>query len=70
MRPHFHIKLTESDQAEIAAWTRRVLVGSGAAGIALLATVLFHHLFEQNMGNLARNSPPALAENTGPTAPQ
>jgi hypothetical protein len=70
MRPHNHIKLTESEQAEIAAWTRRVLAGSGFAGIALLATVLFQHLFEQNMGNLARTSPPALAENTGPAAPQ
>jgi len=70
MRPHFHIKLTEADQAEIAAWTRRVLAGSGFAGIALLATVLFQHLFDQNSGSAARTSPPTLAENTGPALPQ
>jgi len=69
MRPHFHIKLTEADQAEIASWTRRVLAGSGFVGIALLATVLFQHLFEQNSGS-ARTSPPTLAENTGPALPQ
>jgi hypothetical protein len=70
MRPHFHIKLTEADQAEIAAWTRRVLFGSGFAGIALLATVLFQHLFVQNSGSAARLSPPALAENASAAAPQ
>jgi hypothetical protein len=70
MRPHIHTKLTESEQADIAAWTRRVLAGSGFAGIALLATVLLQHLFEQNSGSAARTSPPALAENTGPAAPQ
>jgi len=70
MRPHFHIKLTEPEQADIAAWTRRVLAGSGFVGIALLATVLFQHLLEQNTGSAARTSPPALAENTGPAVPQ
>ena len=69
MRPHIHIKLTEADQAEIAAWTRRVLAGSGFAGIVLLATVLFQHLFVQNSGSAARFSPPALAENAGAAAP-
>ena len=69
MRPHLHIKLTESEQAEIDAWTRRVLAGSGFVGIALLASVLFQHLFEQNTGGAARTSPPALAENTGSAAP-
>jgi hypothetical protein len=70
MRPHFHIKLTEPEQADIAAWTRRVLAGSGFVGITLLATVLFQYLFEQNTGSAARTSPPALAENTGPAVPQ
>ena len=70
MRPHFHIKLTEPEQADIAAWTRRVLAGSGFVGITLLATVLFQHLFEQNTGSAARTSPPALAENASPTAPR
>ena len=69
MRPQIHIKLTEAEQAEIAAWTRRVLAGSGFAGIALLATVLFQHLFEQKSGSAERTSPPALAENAGPAAP-
>jgi len=70
MRPHFHIKLTEPEQAYIDAWTRRVLAGSGFAVMVLLAMVLFQHLFEQNSGSAARTSPPALAENTGPAAPQ
>jgi hypothetical protein len=68
MRPQIHIKLTEAEQAEIAAWTRRVLAGSGFAGIVLLAMVLFQHLFVQNSGSAARISPPALAENA-PAAP-
>ena len=70
MRPQIHIKLTEAEQAEIAAWTRRVLAGSGFAGMVLLATVLFQHLFVQNSGSAARISPPALAENASPAAPQ
>jgi hypothetical protein len=70
MRPQIHIKLTEAEQAEIAAWTRRVLAGSGFAGIVLFATVLFQHLFVQNSGSAGRTSPPALAENTSPAAPQ
>ena len=70
MRPQIHIKLTEAEQAEIAAWTRRVLAGSGFAAIALLATVLFQHLIEQKSGSATRTSPPTLAENTGPAAPE
>jgi hypothetical protein len=70
MRPHFHIKLTEAEQADIAAWTRRVLAGSGFACIALLAAVLFQHFFQPNSASAARTSPPALAKNTGPAAPQ
>ena len=70
MRPHIHIKLTEAEQAYVATWKRRVLAGYGFAVMALLATVLFQHLFEQNTGSVARVSPPALAENTSPAAPQ
>ena len=70
MRPHIHIKLTESEQAYVATWKGRVFAVYGFAVMALLATVLFQHLFEQNAGSVARNSPPALAENTSPAAPQ
>ena len=70
MRPNFHIKLTEAEQAEIARWKRRVLGGYGIVIVALLAAVLVHHLFEQNPGSMAQNESPALAKNTSPTAPQ
>jgi hypothetical protein len=70
MRPRIHIELTKSEQACVAGWTRRVLAGFGVAVMALLATVLFQHLFEQDTGSLARIGPPALAENTSPAAPQ
>jgi hypothetical protein len=69
MRPNFHIELSKSEQAYIAMWKRRVLAVYGFAAMTLLAAVLFQHLFEQNTGNLARNEPPALAENTGRAAP-
>jgi len=70
MRPKIHIKLTDAEQAEIAAWTHRVLAGSAFAGITLLVTVLFQNLFVQNSGSAARIGPPALAENASPAAPQ
>ena len=70
MRHNIHIKLSKPEQAYVAAWTRRVLAVYGFAVIALLATVLFQHLFEQNTGSVARNSPPALTENISAAAPQ
>ena len=69
MHPRIHLELRLAEQADVAIWTRLMLIAYGFAAMTLFAPALFLKASERDPSALSQARSPAVAENAAPTTP-